>query len=98
MCEDTTNVGQLKCDCDKVAQSNGVLVLLDYLAQVTRLLQLLMQLLLLLVSPAPFTHYQFDPHMFTGLLMYNIKYFFNVHYSMLEISTFQVQYFINLRQ
>ena len=61
------------------------------------LMLMLMQLMQLLVSPAPFTHDQFDPHMFTGLLMYNIKYLFNVHYSMLEISTFQVQYFINLR-
>ena len=36
-----TNVAQLRCDCDKVALSYEVLVLLDYLKQVTRLLLLL---------------------------------------------------------
>ena len=65
-----TNVAQLRCDCDKVAQSDEVLVLLDYLKQVTSLL-----LLLLLVSPTPFIPEQFDPHMCTGLLMCLIKYF-----------------------
>ena len=35
-----TNVAQLRCDCDKVALSYEVLVLLDYLKQVTRLLLL----------------------------------------------------------
>ena len=34
--EQSTNVAQLRFDCDEVAQSDEVLVLLDYLTQVTR--------------------------------------------------------------